>query len=320
MYRKGWRYYRDSAIGWVPFFLLIFSAGYALEHPAYWPLVLGIWFLRNPVRRASYHAHPPRRISWIEETPLQLREVTFKSRDGLTLFGRFAPSKNKATILLVHGLGESNQDMLFYGEFLASQGFGIFMIDLRAHGSSDGDTSTNGWREADDVAGAVDYLLHRIDVNGQRIGALGISLGAQAVLRGALQAESIRALVLEGLRPTALRDHKGRSRTLLRWLKHPGNWLYDRLYQFMCGGKVPGVLEVIGRISPRPILLIASGAEDIYFNRQFCEAAREPKELWELPQGEHGAGVLSDSHAYIEKVTGFFTRELLSEITGEATR
>ena len=320
MYRKSWRYYRDSAIVWTSFFLLLLSAGYALRYPAYWIMVLLVWFLRNTVRRAFYNAHPPRRINWIEETTLQFREVTFKSRDGLTLFGRFVPSKNRATLLVVHGLGQASQDMLFRAEILANAGFGLFLIDLRAHGSSDGDTSTNGLHEAEDVAGAVDYLLRRIDVNGQRLGALGISLGAQAALRGALITENIRALVLEGLGPAVLSDHGNRQGSLMRWLKFPGDLLFYQLYQFMIGGKEPGVLEVIGRIAPRPILLIASGQQDIYFNRQFYRAANEPKELWELPDGEHGEAILRDSHTYIQRVVEFFTRELLSEPAGEVNQ
>ncbi len=79
----------------------------------------------------------------------------------------------------------------------------------------------------------------------------------------------------------------------MRWLKYPGDWLYYQLHQFMIGGKEPGVLEVIGRLAPRPLLLIASGQQDIYFNRQFYQAANEPKELWELPDGEHGEAILS---------------------------
>jgi len=315
--KKGWRYYRDSAIAWAPFFLLLFSAAYALRQPAFWLLVLFVWFLRNPVRKAFYFAHPPRRISWTVDTHLTLRDVTFTSADGLTLFARFLPSRNRATLLLVHGLGQANQDMLLYAEHLANQGFGIFMIDLRAHGSSDGDTSTYGLREADDVARAVDYLLHRIDVNGQKIGALGISLGAQAVLRGALKTETIRALVLEDLGPAALSDHGGKSQSLKQWLNTPGNWLYYKLYQFMCRGKQVSVLEVIGRIAPRPILLIASGPQEIYFNRRFYQAAYEPRELWEVPKGEEGAAILSDSHTYLQRVTEFFNRELVSEYTGE---
>ena len=310
MYRKTWRYYRDAAIAWTPFFLLLLAAGYALRHPPYWILVLLVWFIRNPVVRAFNFAHPYRRFGWMEKTYLEFRETTFQSRDGLTLFGRFLPSRNNATILLLHGLGGSNTSMLIYAEFLANAGFGVFMIDLRAHGSSDGDTSTYGLREAEDVAAAVDYLLHRVDVNGQKIGALGISLGAQAGLRGALITDCIRALILEGLNPSILSDHGGRPTSLLRWLNYPTNWLYYKLYHFMCGGKDSGVLEVIGKIAPRPIRLIASGAKDIYFSRLFYQAANEPKELWEIPAGEHGAAILQDSQAYIHRVVEFFNEEL----------
>ena len=318
MHRKSWRYYRDTSIVWISFFLLLFSAAYALRYPVFWILVLLVWFLRSPLRKAFYHAHPPRHVNWLDKTALHFREVTFQSKDGLTLFGRFVPSRNKATLLLIHGLGQASREMLFYAEVLANAGFGIFMFDLRAHGSSDGDTSTNGLCEAEDVTSAVDYLLHRVDVNGQRIGALGFGLGAQAILRGALLTENIRAMVLEGLEPSAFRDHGGRQQSSLGRLNSPANWLYYRIYQFMTGASQAGVLEVIGSLSPRPIFLIASGEQDIYFNRLFYQASGEPRELWEIPQGEHGAAILSDSQTYIRRVTEFFQKKLLSEQVGEA--
>jgi pimeloyl-ACP methyl ester carboxylesterase len=311
MYKKGWRYHRDSAVLWLLFFLLLGVAGYALRHPIYWLAVLLIWFIRTPLRNAFVFAHPYRRFAWMPETHLKFQEVTFKARDGLTLFGRFIRSRNQATILLLHPLHASGNNMLLYAEFLANAGYGVFMIDLRAHGSSDGDTSTYGLREADDVAGAVDYLLHRLDVNGQKIGALGISLGAQAALRGALKADCIRALVLEGLGPVTLHDHGGRPASLQRWLNYPYNWMYYLVYQLMIRGRDTSVVEAIGKIAPRPILLIASGEKDIYFNRIFYEAAHEPKELWELPTGEHGAGILQGSSTYLQRVVDFFERTLL---------
>ncbi len=311
MYRKSWRYHRDSIILWSLFFLMLGVAAYALTHPIYWIAVLLIWYVRTPIRDAYVFAHPYRRIGWIPESNLDFREVTFQARDGLTLFGRFVRSKNRATILLLHPLNSASNNMLLYAEFLAKAGYGVFMIDLRAHGSSDGDTSTYGLREADDVAGALDYLLHRLDVHGQKIGALGISLGAQAALRGALKAECIRALVLEGLGPVTLRDHGGGPSSLRRWLNYPYNWIYYHVYQFMIGGKDTSVVEAIGKIAPRPILLIASGEKDIYFNRTFFQAAQEPKELWELPNGEHGAAILQNSSEYIQRVVEFFDKALV---------
>ena len=311
MYRKSWRYYRDSLLLWVLFILILLTAGLALKDPIYWLAVLLIWALRNPIRKAFLFAHPYRRFGWMPEHTLSFREVTFKSRDGLTLFGRFVRSQNGATILLLHPLGSASKNMLLYAEFLANAGYGVFMIDLRAHGSSDGDTSTYGLREADDVAGAVDYLLHRSDVNGQKIGVLGISLGAQAALRGALKTDWIRALVLEGLGPVTLNDHGGRPKSLQRWVNYPFNWIYYRVYEFMIGGKDTSVIEEIGKIAPRPMLLIASGEKDIYFNRLFFQAANEPKELWELRTGEHGAAILQNSYAYIQRVVEIFNKALL---------
>ena len=311
MHRKSWHYYRDSAILWLLFLLLVAIAGYALSHPVYWIAVLLLWYIRTPIRNAFAYAHPFRQFAFMPESHLEFREITFPARDGLTLFGRFVRSRNQATILLLHPLGRAGSTMLLYAEFLAKAGYGVFMIDLRAHGSSDGDTSTYGLREADDVAGAADYLLHRLDVNGQKIGALGISLGAQAALYGALKMDCIRALVLEGLGPTTLSDHRGGPVSLRRWISYPYNWIYDLVYRFMIGGKSTSVVETIGKIAPRPILLIASGEKDIYFNRIFFPAAQEPKELWELHAGQHGAAILQGSGAYAQRVVEFFDKAFL---------
>jgi len=311
MYPKTWRYYRDAAIQWLLFLLLILVAGYALVRPAYWILILVVWWIRSPVQRAYFFAHPSRRINWMPETKLNFREVTFPSRDELTIFGRFLPGRNRAAILLLHGLGGTGADMLFQAEFLASAGYGIFLIDLRAHGSSDGDTSTFGLREGDDVVAAVNYLLTRVDVDGRKIGALGISLGAQAALRGALRTDKIQALVLEGLGPAVLEDHGGRPRSLQRLINYPSNWLYYRAYEFMIRGRDTGVLNVVGQIAPRPVLFIANGAGDIYFSRLFYQAAGEPKELWELPGGDHGAAYLKESQEYVRRVTRFLDEALL---------
>lgn len=310
MRSRDWRYYRNLSLLLILLALMVASGIYALAHPAYWIVVLLIWALWTPVRNAFSFAYPYRRLAWLPQNSLDFREVTFPSRDGLTLFGRFVPGRNHATIILVHGLGSSNVDMFLHAELLVKAGYGVFLIDLRAHGSSDGTLSTYGLREADDVASAVDYLLTRVDVNGQKIGVLGISLGAQTALRGALKSEYIRALVLEGLNPSTLSDHGGRPDSIQRWLNFPLNWLYYHVYEFMIGGRELGVLEVIGKIAPRPVLFIASGAKDIHFSRLFYAAANEPKELWELPEGLHGAAILQGAQEYQNRLLEFFGKAL----------
>ena len=105
MYRKGWRYYRDSILLWLLFFSMIAACAYALEHPLFWSAAVLFWMIRSPFRYAFSFAHPFRQINWMRETRLEFREVELASRDGLTLFGRFAPGRNHGAIILIHGLG-----------------------------------------------------------------------------------------------------------------------------------------------------------------------------------------------------------------------
>ena len=46
-------------------------------------------------------------------------------------------------------------------------------------------------------------------------------------------------------------------------------------------------------------------------NRAFYAAAREPKEIWEVPDGRHIGGVDAQPQEYERRVVGFFDRALL---------
>jgi pimeloyl-ACP methyl ester carboxylesterase len=307
---RNWRIVRNSFIFYLSMFAMVIAAARAFKQPVYWVATLIFWWLYLAVRNAFVFAHPSHRFSFLPADDVEFKKVSFKSRDGLTLSGRFIPSRNHATIILVHGLGSSSSNMTVLARLLAQAGFGVFAIDLRAHGESEGDTSTFGLREGDDVAGAADFLIKRIDVHGDKIGAFGVSLGAQAVLRGALKTDHIRALAFDGLGPSILSDHGGRPKSLVRWLNYPFHWAYYLVYQFMIGGRDKGVLEVIGDLAPRPTLLIAAGEKDMYFSRLFFQAAREPKEILEFPQVLHASGLAQNPKEYMHRLIGFFEKSL----------
>lgn len=65
----------------------------------------------------------------------------------------------RGTVLLLHALGESKACYLPLGERLADKGFDIVLIDLRAHGESEGKYCTFGAREAGEVKLVADTLL-----------------------------------------------------------------------------------------------------------------------------------------------------------------
>ena len=142
-------------------------------------------------------AHPPR----IEvKAPgqvlpgLEVQEVHFATDDGVALEGWLVPSKNGAAVVLVHGFGDNREELAFEAQALASHGFGVLLIDLRAHGRSQGERTTYGDRERSDVRAAMKVL----GLPPARIGLLGFSMGSTAVARAAALEPHPGAVVLGG--------------------------------------------------------------------------------------------------------------------------
>jgi fermentation-respiration switch protein FrsA (DUF1100 family) len=71
--------------------------------------------------------------------------------------------------------------------------------------------------------------------------------------------------------------------------------------------------DVVGRIAPRPVMLIAAphspAGEDL--NRGYYKAAGEPKVLWEIPESKHVGGIEARPRAYEQRVVAFFEEALL---------
>jgi pimeloyl-ACP methyl ester carboxylesterase len=261
-------------------------------------------------------AHPRRLRYWAlsqsDDAPAY-EKILFKSRDGLTLFGWYAPGRNRAAIILVHGLGSSGSTMEVYARPLVRAGYSVFLMDLRGHGSSDRATTTYGVAEALDVAGAVDYLHTRGDIDPHKIGILGVSLGAQAALRGARQTDAIRALVLEGLGPADLQDriapmpeHRPPGFTLKNRFLYGIVLLEQTVFNFFAGQRPTPVTVEIGQLAPRPILLIPCGKREIANNRRFHAAAPEICTLWELPHARHAHALAFAPDEYPIRIVAFF--------------
>jgi hypothetical protein len=70
--------------------------------------------------------------------------------------------------------------------------------------------------------------------------------------------------------------------------------------------------DLIGRIAPRPVMLIAApnsdNGEDL--NRGYYRAAGSAKALWEIPESRHVSGIVARPAEYERRVVGFFDRAL----------
>jgi hypothetical protein len=159
-------------------------------------------------RRYAYAlAHPG--CSGPHRTPADVgisdyREVTFTSQSsalinpgGLRLMAWWLPSKNGAAVILIPGIGQARDGLLDQGAMLARHGYGVLLTDPRPCANPDG-AFTAGYTEVDDVAGALAFVQAQPEVDSDRIGALGFSVGGATAIFSAAQSQGIRAVVSEG--------------------------------------------------------------------------------------------------------------------------
>ena len=98
-------------------------------------------------------------------------------------------------------------------------------------------------------------------------------------------------------------------------INYPALWMVYRLLSAASGVTPPmGVLESIGKIAPRPTLLISSGAgRGQELIRIYFDSAGKPKELWEVPETGHAWIFTVRPEVYQDKVFGFFKRWLVGD-------
>jgi esterase/lipase len=133
--------------------------------------------------------------------------------------------KGQGAVLLLHGVRGNRADMLGRAHFLAREGYTVLLIDLPGHGESGGDRITFGAREKDGVQAALAWL--RQQAPGERIGAIGVSLGAAALVL-AHPSPRLDAVVLESMYPTIDEAVANRLRSRLG---APGAWSTPLLVQ-----------------------------------------------------------------------------------------
>jgi uncharacterized protein len=262
---------------------------------------------------------PPAHYAWnlASYPPLSQasQPLTVHSHTGVTLVGRLFPGKYGATIVLSHGYGGNQDEMLPVASALHAAGFTVVTYDERGRGGSGGQ-GTWGALESQDLRSVIDVVTRHAGVNSQEVAELGFSIGADISIIEAAADPRVKAVVAAGSWPS-LSGYMNSS--LIDVIKRP-TWMFSpialKLLELRTGadlGQVrPGA--VIARISPRPVLLI-EGLADTDVLPQMAVAnfdrARSPKRLW-LVRGEgHEDMVRPGGAATSPRVNAFLIRALL---------
>ncbi len=135
-------------------------------------------------------------------TTIPTERIDFRVRDNrcaawLTLPPGTGPHP---AVVLVHGLGATHDMMLAqYEQHFAAAGIATLAFDYRYTGASDGQPRQHiSIREqCDDVAAAVEHLKSRPEIEGERIGLWGTSLGGMNAVLVAAARDDIAVAVVQ---------------------------------------------------------------------------------------------------------------------------
>ena len=234
--------------------------------------------------------------------------VAFQASDGLTLKGWFVPSRNGAAVIVYPGKKGTQK----HARMLVRHGYGVLVFDRRGEGESEGDPNALGWAFDRDLKGAVGYLRRRADIEPNRIGGLGLSVGGEALLQAAAETKDLKAVVSDGAGARSVREDIVHMRSgkvpeiVVSSVITAGTALFSNQLP------PPNLKELSGRITSTPVFFIyavhgAGGEEN---NPEYYAAARGPKQIWKIDTS-HTHGLTARPREYERRVVGFLDRTLL---------
>ena len=235
--------------------------------------------------------------------------VTITTSDSLDLAAVYVPSKNRAAIVVFPG-----RSALKEARMLVRHGYGVLLLDPRGQGKSEGDLVR--WAGDRDLAAAARFLQARPDVEPDRIGGFGSSVGGEILLVAAAQSTAFKAVVSEGAGfPLGDADLPGVEGVVFAPLQVV---MRSAATVFANHAPPPPIVDRIGEIAPRPVFLIYTepgmGGEDVRQPKYFA-AAGEPKSIWKVPGAKHTGGIDAHPAEFERRVVGFFDHALLEKRT-----
>jgi hypothetical protein len=269
--------------------------------------LLAAFLVVFPVAQSYVVTHAARAYVPTPELGAAHQDVSFSTADGLLLEGWYVPSTNGATVIVFPGRKGPQKP----AKLLVSHGYGVLLFDRRGEGESEGDPNAFGWAGTHDVEAAIAYLRSRPEVDGDRIGGLGISVGGEVMLQTAAEGAALKAVVSEGAGIRSVREAVE--------LTGVDRWTATALFAvstvstavFASDLPPPGLTDLSAEISTPVFLIHATPGEGgEILSQDYYDAASGPKELWAAPGGHTGA-IDAAPGEYERRVVAFFDDNLL---------
>jgi uncharacterized protein len=253
--------------------------------------------------------HNGRAVVPADQLGVPHEDVKFETADGLELEGWYIPSRNGAAVISFPGRNGSQRQ----ARMLARHGYGVLLFDRRGEGRSEGTPNSWGWGGEADVMAAIDYLQRRPDVEDDRIGGIGLSVGGEMMIEAAAETDELKAVVSDGAGARSynedkLHDEPGLSKVLGGLM----SVTKTASVAVFSNQSPPDSLKDLAARAEEPLLLIAApnSAHGEELNRDYARAAGDNATLWEIPEAHHVGGLQARPEEYERRVVGFFDEAL----------
>jgi len=203
----------------------------------------------------------------------------------------------------VHGGGGDRDGARRHAAMLARAGYGVLLYDARGRGRSQGSPDAYGWTWGRDVDAAVSWVERQRGVH--RVGALGLSTGADVLVEEASHRRDIRAVVADGATAESTADVRqvgGPVTTAFFAVQYAAASVFE--------GARPSrpLLDAAAQVAPTPILFVASSWQvERRVAPLYARAAHGS--LWRV-DAAHTAGLREHPAEYRRRVLAFFARSL----------
>jgi pimeloyl-ACP methyl ester carboxylesterase len=241
--------------------------------------------------------------------------LEFRTADGQTHSGWFFPGLRGAPVIVIcHGYRSSRAEVLTLATSLQQHRYNVFAFDFAGHGESPVTYSSLGYQEADELLAALQVLSQRADIDRNRIGLWGYSMGGFAVLSAASQVQSVRAVVVDSAygHPVDLLyvELERQGATYVPFLSFITALEY-RLFSLTQGGG-PSPAQSLQQMQGTPKLFIAGddSPQLAASTEKLFQVAPGPKEFVVLPRTIPRNLREEERREYENRVVTFFLRHL----------
>lgn len=250
----------------------------------------------------------------LEISKRKVSEVTIKSYDKLKLYGKLIINDARVTkwVIIVHGYSATHSSCNLQANIFLENGYNVLMVDLRAHGQSEGKYIGMGWADRKDIVLWTNFLVK--EYRNTKITIYGVSMGAATTMMASGEdlPKNVKTLIVDSGYTSVYDQLVYQCKKLYNF--NPS--IFMKLYNVIVRIRAKYSLKEASSIKQLeknkiPILFIQSDNDTFvpaYMIHEVYEATNAPKEKLIIKDGEHIQSHLVNPKKYWDKVFEFINK------------